>query len=262
MDLELITQERPVLDMLIQVFDGRIKMFKLGYSYLQFRLEDVALILGLRCDGDAINFKKTKERCALEDEYFTKIVDRTRNCLVRTLMKLVEEKEAKKERSFIKLLLVYILGNLFFSTTMCSVTSWLADYVDNLSKLDQYAWAQTTQKWLMEDVPSAAARVKVRCSGKTTRMRYLKGCVIALNHWFYEVARKGKKLRFGKTPCILCYGQNSYMKQAGATALVESLKGSQVNNCFNYVRIELLIGVAIRSFYSCIIHCKWSTYIL
>ncbi|KAH7658246.1 hypothetical protein IHE45_17G075000 [Dioscorea alata] len=209
--------------MLMKVFDGSTKMFKLGNSYLQFRPEDVALIRRLHCDGDAINFKKRKERCSLEEEYFTKTVDQTRDYLVRTLMKLVEEKEAKKERSFIKLLLVYILGNLLFSTTTCSVPSWLAYYVDDLLKLDQYEWAHATHKWLMEDVPSAAARVKVRCSGKTTRMGYLKGCVIALNLWFYEVIGKRKKLRFGKTPGILFYFWNSYMKQSGVTALVESL---------------------------------------
>lgn len=61
MDLEPKTQKRTILDTLIQVFDERTKRFKLCESYLQFRPEGVALVLGLRCDGGAIEFKRKKE---------------------------------------------------------------------------------------------------------------------------------------------------------------------------------------------------------
>ncbi|KAM0934919.1 hypothetical protein DsansV1_C30g0215631 [Dioscorea sansibarensis] len=61
MDLKPVTQERTILVALMQVFDERPKRFKLDKSYLQFRPEDVALILGLRCGGDAIEFKRKKE---------------------------------------------------------------------------------------------------------------------------------------------------------------------------------------------------------
>ena len=58
----------------------------------------------------------------------------------------------------------------------------------------------------MEDVPGVVAQVKVRCSGKPSRTGYLRGFVITLNVRFYEVIGIGKKMCFGKTPRILCYG--------------------------------------------------------
>ena len=97
----------------------------------------------------------------------------------------------------------------------------------------------------MENVPGVAVLVKVRCSGKSSRMGYLRGCVITLNVWFYKVTRTGKKMCFGKTPRPLCYGQNSYRKQAGAFALVDSLEGSKISNYFTYVVYELFIEVVI-----------------
>ena len=51
----------------MHVFDGSTKTFKLGESYSQFKPEDVVLILGLRCDGNTIEYKRRKERCALEE---------------------------------------------------------------------------------------------------------------------------------------------------------------------------------------------------
>ncbi|XP_039118717.1 atrophin-1-like [Dioscorea cayenensis subsp. rotundata] len=60
----------------------------------------------------------------------------------------------------------------------------------------RYAWAQATHKWLMDDVPQMAARVQARCSDEKTNTGYLRGCVVALNIWFYEVTGTGKKVRF------------------------------------------------------------------
>ncbi|XP_039140409.1 protein MAINTENANCE OF MERISTEMS-like [Dioscorea cayenensis subsp. rotundata] len=221
MDIEPIVQERSVLDALMQMFDERSNTFHLGDSFLQFKAEDVSLILGLQCDGTAIDFKRKKERSVFEEEYFSKGVDRNRDCLVRSLMNMVVKRESKKEESFVKLLLVYILGFILFPTTSCLSPAWLPYYMDNLSKIGQYAWAQATHKWMMDDVPLAAARVKERCARKQSRIGYVRGCKMALINWFYEVTGNGKKIHFGRTPRILCYGVGSYKKQAAVSALID-----------------------------------------
>ena len=122
------------------------------------------------------------------------------------------------------------MGTILFPNTSCSVPNWIVDYVDDLHGMGRYAWAQATHKWLMEDVPQAAARVQERCAGKKTKMGYVKGCSVALNIWFYELTGTGKKVRFGKTPRMLCYGESSYRKQATIEAILSSLEGKEVIN--------------------------------
>ncbi|XP_039140483.1 uncharacterized protein LOC120277695 [Dioscorea cayenensis subsp. rotundata] len=170
--------------------------------------------------------KRKKERSDLKRNT-NKGVDRNRDCLVRSLMNMVVKRESKKEESFVKLLLVYILGFVLFPTTSCSSPAWLPHYVDNLSTIGQYAWAQATHKWMMDDIPLAAARVKERCAGKQSRIGYVRGCTMALIIWFYEVTGNGKKIHFGRTPRILCYGVGSYKKQAAVSALIDSLEGKK-----------------------------------
>ena len=65
MDIEPVVQECSILDALVQMFDERSKTFKLANRHLQFRDEDVSLVLGLQCDGIAMDFRKMKERCRI-----------------------------------------------------------------------------------------------------------------------------------------------------------------------------------------------------
>jgi len=70
----------------------------------------------------------------------------------------------------------------------------------------------------MDDLPSAAARVEDRCSGKQPCIGYLRGCTVALPIWFYELTGTGKKTHFGRTPHILYYGEANIKKQEGVSA--------------------------------------------
>lgn len=66
MDDASIIQERGVLDALLQVYDNRNQRFKIGESILPFKAEDVALILGLCCEGDIVSFKHKRVLCDFE----------------------------------------------------------------------------------------------------------------------------------------------------------------------------------------------------
>lgn len=88
-------------------------------------------------------------------------------------------------------------------------------------------------KWLIDAVPQIAARMQERCYGKVTNARYLRGCTIALNIWFYKVIGTGKKEHCGRTPRILCYGKNSFQKQASLGLLMSLFDGKEV---FHYCR--------------------------
>lgn len=41
----------------MQMYDDDIHYFNIGKSTLTFRPEDVAFIMGLRCEGDIVSFK-------------------------------------------------------------------------------------------------------------------------------------------------------------------------------------------------------------
>ncbi|KAH7690184.1 hypothetical protein IHE45_02G028900 [Dioscorea alata] len=211
MDIEPIVQERSILDALMQAFDERTRTFKLGESHLHFRDKDVSLLLGLK----------------MEEEYFTKSVDRNKDCSVRVLQGLVLKKDHKGEENFVKLLLIYIMGFLLFSILCCLAPEWLTHYVDDLSTLGEYAWVHVTHRFFMEIVPAVSSRVKDRCSSKLSSPGYLKGCAFPLSLWFYEVTRTRKRTYYGKSKRIVGCDESSFKKQSGAEAFMETLKGQK-----------------------------------
>lgn len=65
-------QKRGLLDALFQRYDERAQKFRIVECLLSFRPEDVAIILGLRCDGDAVVFQKKKTQTSFEEKYLLK----------------------------------------------------------------------------------------------------------------------------------------------------------------------------------------------
>lgn len=102
----------------------------------------------------------------MEKNFLRKGIDQNKDGLSRALFILVKKKERACVENFVKFLLIYLLGSLLFTNTSCSEPPWLVAYVDDLSSLDKYAWAQEAHKWIMDTLPGVAARVKDRCLGK------------------------------------------------------------------------------------------------
>lgn len=148
------------------------------------------------------------------------------DAIKKTLLDIVR-KEGEKE-SFITHLMIYLLGTMMFSNTSCYVPNWIVDYIDDLSSLGRYAQAQAMDNWPMEDIPQTAAGVHARCSGKKINIGNLRGCIVVLNIWFYEVTKIRKKVCFGMIPQILCYMENSFRKQASLSPLLSSLDGKEI----------------------------------
>ena len=74
---------------------------------------------------------------------------------------------------------------------------------------------------------------------------YLRGWAIALNIWYYEVTCTRKKVRFGRTPRILCYQENSFRKQVSLGPLLASLEGKEVLGCCCLIlKFHLCINVS------------------
>lgn len=110
--------------------------------------------------------------------------------------------------------MIYLLETMLFPNISCFVPNLIIDYINDLPSLGRYAWAEATNRWLMENVPQMATRVQERCSGKKTIASYLRGCTVVLNIWFNEIISIGRKVCVGRTPWILCYEKNNFWKQA------------------------------------------------
>lgn len=46
-----------MLDALLHIYDDRTQQFKIGNNMLSFRIEDVAVVMGVSCVGDIICFR-------------------------------------------------------------------------------------------------------------------------------------------------------------------------------------------------------------
>lgn len=209
-DVSLVMQERRVLDALLQVYNDRNQHFKIGESILPFKVEDVALILGLCCDGDIVSFKHKMVQSKFEQTFLNKIHNRHHDVIKENLTRLVCNKNGE-EKTLVKLLVVYFMMTVFFPNTSLNAPTFTTSYVDDLASLGHYAWAHDIHRQLIGDVPLTTIRVQLWCKGKYTTMGYLKGCVLTLIIQFYEVTCNVKKLCMGQTPSIICYEETSFI---------------------------------------------------
>lgn len=146
--------------------------------------KDISMVLGLRCNCVAINFKQKKERHTLE-KYHLNGIDWNIDNLRKTLMNFIKKK--KWERG--KLWLICIKVTLLFTNTSCSSPTQLAYYVDDQSTFGYYAWVQDTHKWLMDDNISYNRPCKRQLFGEVIKKRLTKWYAFVWNIWFYEVIR-------------------------------------------------------------------------
>lgn len=61
------------MDPLIQIYDDGIQHLKIGESTLDFKPDDGAVIMDLRCEGDIVSFKHQKEHSIFEQMYLPKM---------------------------------------------------------------------------------------------------------------------------------------------------------------------------------------------
>lgn len=96
MDMAPVMQDKGVLNALLQVYDNRNQRFKLGESILSFRVEDVALILGLYYDEDIVSFKNERVQSKFEHTFLNKMHNRHYDVTKKTYLGLYEVKAVRR----------------------------------------------------------------------------------------------------------------------------------------------------------------------
>ncbi|KAH7672124.1 hypothetical protein IHE45_09G032500 [Dioscorea alata] len=139
MDVALVKQERGVFDVLLQVYDDGNQWFRIVESTLPFREEDVALILGLRCNGDIVSFKHERDQSMFEQTFLNKMHNRHSDAIKVNLFKLVGSKDDEEE-TFLKLLIVYFMMTIFFPNTSQNAPRFTATHTNDLTSLGRYSW--------------------------------------------------------------------------------------------------------------------------
>lgn len=80
-EIQPVLQEKGLLDALMQRYDERLQKFKIGESLLSFRLEDVAIILSLQCNGDGMVFNNRKTHSEFEEKIFSRSYEKHRDAI-------------------------------------------------------------------------------------------------------------------------------------------------------------------------------------
>lgn len=79
----------------------------------------MAIILGLRCDGDTVVFQKKKTQTTFEEKYLSKTYEGHRDFIKKTFLQIVRKKG--EEDNFVRLLMMYLMGTIIFSNTSYSI---------------------------------------------------------------------------------------------------------------------------------------------
>lgn len=157
----------------MQMYDDLIQLFKIVESTLAFRLDDVALIWICNVKGILSPSNTRKSIPSLNKRIFLKYTIVIEIRLKPTFSNSSAAKDGE-EKTFVKLLAVYLMTTIIFLNTSLNAPTWVAHYVDDLASLGCHAWAHATHRWLMSDIPATTASVQLWCKGKSRNSGYLK----------------------------------------------------------------------------------------
>ena len=86
MDIELVLQEKEVLDALLRRYIEHTKKILNWWEHAELQARKCVLIFWLRYDGNGVDFKKLNQQSQLEEKYLIKIYDRQKDYNKKNLL--------------------------------------------------------------------------------------------------------------------------------------------------------------------------------
>ncbi|KAK1291739.1 hypothetical protein QJS10_CPB17g00365 [Acorus calamus] len=197
--------ERIILEESCAVWEKGRKGFKLGNSIIPFKVSDCALILGLSSYGDIVDFEKHGECTEFQKRFFDKSLPTT-NVIVRHLQRLMYEELGPLE-DFTKMMVVLLFSTVLFPQTNFSLPIQLLSYVDEIERLQDYAWADAVHRFLIKHIPDASDRVFV---------------------FEHSNIVKPKSIARDKVPRLFKWESIKHHRKNSAANLIEGMKDFQV----------------------------------
>ncbi|KAK1311228.1 hypothetical protein QJS10_CPA08g01048 [Acorus calamus] len=220
--------ERTILEESCGVWEKGRKGFKLGNSIIPFKVSDCALILGLSSHGDIVDFEKHGECTEFQKRFFDKSLPTT-NVIVRHLQRLMYEELGPLE-DFTKMMVLLLFSTVLFPQTNFSLPIQLLSYVDEIERLQDYAWADAVHRFLIKHIPDASDRVRRKKRGESQTAGYINGCAILINVFVFEHSNivKPKSIARDKVPRLFKWESIKHHRKNSAANLIEGMKDFQV----------------------------------
>ncbi|XP_073298698.1 uncharacterized protein [Primulina huaijiensis] len=146
---------------------------------IPFISSEFSVVMRLKDIGQHIDLDMSMESDIVRRHFQGKTSIVKRKNIAAKLDMLADKQEDIDVDDFVKLYIIFVFNCILFPTSNCTTPRFLLPYVDDLSKICNYAWGNAAYRFLNEEI------LKHVRDGER-RKKYFDGCVIGLMAWVYE----------------------------------------------------------------------------
>ncbi|KAM0985832.1 hypothetical protein ACFX13_013271 [Malus domestica] len=129
---------------ILKCYDPIQKAFVFGGITATISAKDIAEIFGLPNEGEEINLNSRKRKSAFTGFYercLADVKDISKKVLEERILRVVKLHGSVHEGDFVRLVCLYFGLTLFFSTSGNNTSLYMVGYVEDITRMKDYAWA-------------------------------------------------------------------------------------------------------------------------
>jgi hypothetical protein len=151
-----ISISRPIIHQILLLWNKNEDCFKFKGKTLEFRPEEISLVMGLQFNGNKVIYKRQElTQSVIRTRYFQPSGEITRNLLEERILDAL--REGSPASDVVSLLVMYLFTMILFPQANGSVPVHMFHYVDDLDSLDTYSWGKAVYWLLRDNIPKCAA---------------------------------------------------------------------------------------------------------
>ncbi|KAM0989170.1 hypothetical protein FF1_013136 [Malus domestica] len=129
---------------ILKCYDPIQKAFVFGGITATISAKDIAEIFGLPNEGEEINLNSRKRKSTFTGFYercLADVKDISKKVLEERILRVVKLHGSVHEGDFVRLVCLYFGLTLFFSTSGNNTSLYMVGYVEDITRMKDYAWA-------------------------------------------------------------------------------------------------------------------------
>ncbi|CAN6583274.1 unnamed protein product [Malus baccata var. baccata] len=137
------------------------KAFVLGGITATITAKDIAEIFGLSDEGEEINLNSRRRKSAFIGFYgrcLVDVKDISKKILEERILRVVKMHGSVHEGDFVRLVRLYFCLTLFFSTSGNNTSLYMVGYVEDITKMKDYACTVAVKNWLLGTIDNMGER--------------------------------------------------------------------------------------------------------
>lgn len=151
-----ISISRPIIHQILLLWNRSEDCFKIKGKKLEFRPEEISLVMGLQFNGSKVIYKRKElTQSVIRSRYFQPSGEISRNLLEEKILDALRERSPASD--VVSLLVMYLFTMILFPQANGSVPLHMFQYVDDLDRLDTYSWGKAVYWLLRDNIPKCAA---------------------------------------------------------------------------------------------------------